>query len=168
MTIIVETGTGSASSESYASVAFCDAYHSDRGNASWAGLTTSAKEQALRKATDDMMQKFRGKWQGIRSTLTQALDWPRLHVIVDEIRLIENNIVPTEVQAACAMLALVASTEDLNPAIGRVKDAVTVGPLSVTYSKSSAINTRYVAVEMLLEPLLIPGSGGAASRAVRA
>lgn len=50
MTIEVETGSGSATSESYASTSDVDTYQSNRGVTLWATLSTAEKEQALRRA----------------------------------------------------------------------------------------------------------------------
>ena len=72
MALITEDGTGRADAESYCSVAAADAHHAARGAAAWAALTTEAKEQALRRATDYMGQIYGPLWAGHRSLPTQA------------------------------------------------------------------------------------------------
>jgi hypothetical protein len=68
MTLTVEDGTGKADAESYISVADADTYFTARNNATWAALSTSDKEAALRKATDYMLQAYRVRWAGMRET----------------------------------------------------------------------------------------------------
>ena len=80
----LDTTVGGASAESYASVLEADTYHSNRGNIAWTALATPAKEQALRKATDYLTQIYRERWKGYRVDNTQALDWPRLNVGIND------------------------------------------------------------------------------------
>ena len=157
MSLEVELGTGSATAESYISVADASTYHSNRGNTAWASLSTDAtREQCLRKATDYMRQVYRSRWQGCRVQENQSLDWPRFGVIVEGWA-IASNIVPTEVKNACAELALRAATGDLlaDQSQGVVSEAV--GPISVAYDKDSPREVRYKAVEAMLAPYLNMG-----------
>ena len=66
MALIVEDGTGLETAESYASVAQADARLAALGMTNWATLTTTEKEQALRRATVAMVQFFGGRWKGAR------------------------------------------------------------------------------------------------------
>lgn len=172
MPIVTETGSGAANSESYISVVDADLYHSNRGNAGWATLALAAKEQFLRKATDYMVQFYRHKWNGWRVLLTQALDWPRQGVYLDDygypqsgsnygtyVNLIANNVVPLEVARACAELALIASSTPLAPNVERVEQSVSVGPISVSYAPGASVHTQYRAVDLLLKPFLDTGLG---------
>lgn len=159
MSLIVETGSGDATAESYCSVAAASTYHADRGNAAWAALASDAlREQALRKATDYMLQKYRTSWKGVRQVFNQALDWPRLNVMVDEYRWVLMNTVPNEVIHACAELALKAATAELNPDLSQQILQQTVGPISTTYSESSPQSKRYASIDMMLRPLLTGSS----------
>ena len=110
MPLTVETGTGSATAESYATVAQADAYLAARGHTAWADLETDVKEQSLRKATEYMFAAYSLRWAGYRMTATQALDWPRAYVprvpAMTGTLYYADNAVPVEVQRACAELAL--------------------------------------------------------------
>lgn len=161
MALIVEDGTGLATAESYASVAYADTYHSDRGNTSWATLTTGVKEQSLRKATDFMEQVYRPRWAGVRVTSTQALSWPRYEVPKIDApgggawpAYYPYNAVPTEVKNACAELALKAAAGELAPDLDRPTTSETVGPISVTYAVGTRETVKYRAIDNLLAPLL--------------
>ncbi|MBI5385012.1 MAG: hypothetical protein HZA90_10040 [Verrucomicrobia bacterium] len=76
LTLIKEDGTGKADANSYASVADGDAYFDGHLYASqWTAATTANKEKALVFATRliDAERQFKG----VKSTETQALQWPR-------------------------------------------------------------------------------------------
>ena len=140
MTLIVEDGSIVAGAESYISVANADTYHSNRGNTSWTG-TTAAKEAALRKSTDYMMQVYRQRWQGRRVDADQVLDWPRYSVVVDGFD-VDYDAVPTAVQNACAEFALRALSADLLADQTQGVLSKTVGPLSVDYDRTSPQSKR--------------------------
>lgn len=155
MTIIVEDGMGLANAESYISVASADTYHSNRGNTTWAALTTAVKEQLLRKATDYMVQTFRARWDGYRKLTTQALDWPREYVEIKDTVLrttayVDNASVPTIVANACAELALKANNGVLLDDQEQIVTRETIGPLTVEYDKFSGQAKRYAAIEAAL------------------
>jgi hypothetical protein len=161
MALIVEDGTGLTTAESYASTAAISTYHSARGNAAWAALTTPQMEEAARRATEYMTGAYRMRWAGERMTAEQALDWPRRLVPRKDIAYAQyyaTNVVPQEVQNACAALALKAVAGDLLADQTQRKASVTVGPISTTYEAGSSAAVRYAAVDALLRPLLKLGS----------
>lgn len=169
MTLIVETGSGMPDSESYESVANADTYHANRGNTAWAALTTPQKEIALRKGTDYLMQVYRARWKGYRVMLTQALDWPRYNVYIDDSEVsqyVQAITVPKEVKSACCELALKSTEGDLAPDLDRETASESVGSISVSYFQGSARNKEYRAIDLTLKPLL--KSGGLAVEIVRA
>jgi len=166
MALIVETGSGSATSESYASVAEADQRHADRSNVAWAALATPIKEAALRRATDYLVQRYRSRWKGRRVLATQALDWPRVGVVLDDygesqgwnnfgaygLFQVDQAIVPVPVKSACIDLALKAVTADLAPDIQRETSSESVGPLSVTYVQGAPQYAQYRAIDLELKP----------------
>lgn len=170
MALITEDGTGRADAESYCTVVFADAHHAARGVTSWDALDTAAKEQRLRLATEYMVQAYRLQWAGWRSTAAQALDWPRAYVPRRDVGdYYASNIVPAEVQRACAELAVrVTAGGRLLADQGREVLEQTVGPITTKYAQGTGQATRYAAVDALLGPLLLGERGGAAMRLVRA
>jgi len=170
LALIVEDGTGIANAESLCSVAFADAFLDGIGQASWALLTTTSKEQALRRATLYMQQVYRMRWAGDRVTTTQALDWPRVGVprrdvgswgawgyyggFVSEYA---SNVVPSEVQQACAKLAYKAVAGDLSPDLSQAKTRVKVGPIETEYLPGSVQYVRYREIDNLLSPFMNMG-----------
>lgn len=144
MALVHEDGTGLPEAESFASVAAADSYFDNRGNATWPGLTTEAKEAALRLATDYMGAVFGPLWRSDRKTDAQALDWPRLGWAG----------VPTQVERACIELAVRASAGPLIVDEGPQVASERVGPVAVAYAEGSRQNVRYALVWALLGPLL--------------
>lgn len=163
MSLIVETGTASASSEAYASVAYCDAYHDAIGNSLWATLQTIEKEQALRRATMFMGQYYRLQWKGSRVNETQALDWPRYNVTVPDLgvfNVIMPDTVPNLVVQANAEMALLAAAGPLNPDQTQNVISKQVGPLKIVYDSNSPQGKKYVAIDDILKPLLGSSANG--------
>lgn len=166
MAITVETGSGNALSESFASVADCDSYFSLRGVTIWTVLVTAEKEQALRRATDFMQQAYRDRWSGFRASSAQALDWPRYDVPVKDLPgnfsngtvYFPSNAVPAEVKTACIMLAIKAAAGELAPDLGSQKSKVKIGPIETEYFAGTRQSTKFQAVEKLLQPFFT-GSG---------
>lgn len=103
--MIVEDGTGLTNSVSYCSVAFANAYFTERGIITWTG-SDAVKEFALIKATDYIELVYSQRFKGTKLTETQALSFPRLI----------NDVVvslPLKIQKATSELALVALTSPL-------------------------------------------------------
>lgn len=152
MALVVETGAGLSTAESYISVADADARHTALGNTTWTG-TDASKEAALRRATQYMEQAYRQSWKGTRLYRDQALSWPRYGAVVDGYDL-ESNYVPDDVANACADLALKALSADLAPDLERGIKREKVGPLETEFDTNSAQSTRYRAVDMALSAYL--------------
>ena len=151
MALEVETGSGSATAESYASVADADAYLAARGFSLWATMSETEKEAALRRATDYMVSFYRARWAGYRVSSTQALDWPRYDVPMKDYAysLYASDEVPAAVKNACIVLAFKAAS-----------------PIEVTYAVGSRQWTLYRSVENMLSSLM--ANSGASVRLVRA
>jgi len=159
MSLVTEDGTGKSDAESLCTVAVADAYHSARGNTAWDALdNTDDKEPALRKATDYMTAVYRDRWEGVRYSEDQALDWPRYGVVRDSWQ-VDIDEVPTEVQNACAELALKAYSATLMPDLKQAKTAVTVGPIKTEWSQFSPQQKRYKFIDAMLRPYLNSGAG---------
>jgi hypothetical protein len=141
-------------------VADADAYHTARGNTGLTG-TTTVKEQALRRATDFMLQRFGQRWRGRRVSIAQALDFPRYDLVTADGFSLSSNVVPIQVVNACIELALRSLTETLIPdenASSVVSESVTLpGPLSksTTYAGGKTSAKRYSSIELMLRNLTV-------------
>ena len=155
MALIVEDGTGLTNSECYCDVAFADLYHSNRGNTLWATLSTNEKEQAIRRSADFMIEFYRSAWQGVRVLTTQAMDWPRNNVVIDQITTVASNIVPLEVKQANAALSFTAAQGELLPDQSQGVLRKKVDVIEIEYDINSSQTPRYKAIDALLAPYLL-------------
>jgi len=157
MSLVIESGSGSATAESYISVEDASAYFTARGVTTWDALDTGEatvnREAALRKATDYLTAVYRDRWEGVRYTEDQALDWPRAGVVRDSWQ-VDTDEIPIEVQRAEAELALKSASDDLlaDQTQGVVKEKV--GVIEVEYNPNSPAATRYKQIESMLRPYL--------------
>jgi len=163
MTIVVETGAGLSTAETYCTVAEATTYFSNIGEAAWATLASDAvREQSLRKAVAFMLGRYRSRWAGFRKTTTQALDWPRsLAPIKDAPDLYggsasyyDDSSVPQAVKDACASLALRAASATLLADQTRTKKSVTVGPITTVYDDAAGQAIVYAEIDVMLSPYL--------------
>ena len=157
MSIIVEDGTGLSNAESLASVQYFKDYHSARGNTTASSMLDAAIEAALRKASDYFLQIYRARWKGDRTTTTQALDWPRVGVIVDVYTVIESDDIPKDIKNAFCELAYKSVSGDLLQDVSSHVIRQKVDTLEVEYQPNTRQTKRYSAVESLLQPYLKSG-----------
>ena len=169
MALITEDGSGLVNSESFVSVADALVYHANHGNDAWALLTTLQQEIALRKATDYLGSFYRPKWKGRRVKPTQALDWPRVGVVLDDFNdsvalsglgyygviVVPFNVVPLPVANSTRMMALKSLTGDLTPDLDRETTNEAVGSITVSYRAGATEYVRFRAVSLLLQPYLM-------------
>ena len=160
--LTVETGTGSASSDSYVTVAECDAYHVAHGGTAWAAIVD--KEAAIRNATQylDSMYRFRGT----PTVSGQALRWPRSGVLVDGYS-VDWSSVPKQVKnATCELAARSGLFADVS---AQYVTDVQVGPIKRTMSGlGNNGQVRYAVVDAMVRDLVSGGSGSSSVQVVRA
>lgn len=165
MSLVHETGSGLVNAESYSSVADADTYHSNFGNTSWAAADDADKEIALRKATRYIDTKFNGDWFGQRTNSAQALDWPRSYVRDNDGYYLNGNVLPNDLKNACAVLALLALTEDIYANIDAESGSPTakkivVGPITIEkrFSAGGAESSKiYRLADDMLMQFVSPG-----------
>lgn len=166
MALTVEDGTGKADAQSYISVADADTHFSARGITLWDTMLTAEKEQALTRATDYLVQVYRTRWLGDRVSATQALDWPREGVEVDGFE-VASDVVPAEVERACAEMAFKAASGELAADIERLTKRERVGPIEVEYSDNVLPYKVYRAIDNLLAPFLVNQGSRAFRQVIR-
>lgn len=166
---IVEVGVGLLDSNSYATVAFADAYHAQFGNpAAWTGATTAAKQDALRVATRACDERYGARWLGMRATSFQALDWPRSSVIDIAGDELGDSEIPPRLQQWVARAALLhlqgetLSAEKLTTATVSSESLASAGGFSksVTYRGGRSPVTQFPALDQMLERIGYVSSGG--------
>lgn len=136
--IVVETGSGSASANSYESVVNANLYHADHNDpvpTTWSGATELRKETALKNATQYLDAVYGEKWLGLRSNSGQRLDWPRAGIVDRDGFAVLSTTMPRVLLECTAILAHLDITEtsllpDLAASTGNIKrEFKKVGPL---------------------------------------
>lgn len=176
MPSVVVATVGSASANSYVTIAEADAYLDDRLNASaWTGASDDDKARALFEAARELDLY---PWKGSRVDSTQSLEWPRDYVESPDIpwATVEQadtyyylrTVVPERVRNAQVEIALEflrAGTTDLSvrdASVGIKRKKVDV--LETEYFEPSDRPEgleRFPRISELVAPLLIgDGSGG--------
>jgi hypothetical protein len=181
MAFTVETGTGSSSANSFATVQEFIDYFTDRGNTTLAEADTDQIQAALVKAADYMEQAFRMLWRGSRAQENQRLSWPRRGVPIPDFfdpfyrdlsdvplsfqdtKWIPENEIPGEVKEAQFLLAEATfsgslSTGVLQGALGRETKREKLGVLEVEYfdvgQGGGRQTTKYWNAEGTIDPFL--------------
>jgi hypothetical protein len=179
MALIVEDGSIVKDAEAYATVAEVAAYLVARGVTTWGAMALPDQESSIRRATDYLVQTYRGRWKGARLRFDQALDWPRQGVTVDDSEniagsgsmayLVPYNVVPREVKNACAEMALRAAAGPLLDDLGQGVKTVRVGPIIKEFDTHSSREKKYPAVDRMLEPLVsdLSSAGGSSLKITR-
>lgn len=129
------TTVGSASADSYASVAEADAYHAARLFVqAWTGADTTTKEAALKMAARLLDVSF--VWTGTAVDGTQALCWPRSGMLTRNGYAIATTTVPGELKAAQAEFArqlIVADRSADNDVLKQSISSLRAGPVALTF-----------------------------------
>jgi len=164
MPLVVETGSGSASSEAYASVAAFKAYCDGRGIAY--PTDDAVIEQRIRLGADYLGTVYREAWAGNRMYAIQALDWPRANVVMrdgpgwgQDLPFYPFDKVPIAVVNANIEAALRAASGPLIPDLTQAVRRERVGPVEVEYQDYSRATRSYRAIDALLAPLLAASGG---------
>lgn len=153
ISFVVETGTGSATATSYATVAQFRQYWINRGvshddnDPQIQGYLNSATEYI------DITFTFRGE----KTSTTQALEWPRHGLSNYEgYSEYDSNEIPQRIIDAVCYMAAQAKAGDLNPIDEGIKSE-SYGPVSKAYAKTSGQRT-FPACEKLLRNLIVSGN----------
>jgi hypothetical protein len=169
--LVVETGTGSATANSYATELFCTTYFQNQGgNTAWDAADTMQRARALMQASNWIDQSYGDRFVGLRASSTQALEWPRSFAYDRQGE--ELASVPLALQRATAEMArryLEDSTQffaDTAAASNVVQDSVSVGPITIakTYAGTKDESKKFNVVTRLFQVGGLIESGGWAKR----
>ncbi len=164
---MIDTGPGTSSANSYASVALADAYMASIGRADWAGIDT-LKEAALIRATQYIDGKFRRSWSGQKlNGRDQALDWPRTGAVDCDGYQIGNDIPPEIIKAVCeAALRELTDPFSLSPDVVEGTQKTLVGVDSIRWETNTAkigadaMRPVLTVVDDILSSLICSGLSG--------
>jgi hypothetical protein len=112
MAFTVQNDSGNvAGANAYITVDEFKAYHDDRGN-DYSDYATGDLETAIVRASDHIDERW--SFQGEKLNSTQATEWPRRDVYVDDLLV---TGIPDDVKEACAEYAFItADGTELDPA----------------------------------------------------
>lgn len=155
MTITVETGAGLSNAVSYVSTADADAYWAAEADVTWSGYPTAEREAALVRATREIDRLYSTRFIGIRTSLTQALAWPRSSATTsDGLEIVAS--VPIQVKTAVIELARSAAAGDLrlvsDPA-DVSSETIKVGPIEISTDYAARKASAYDRIALLLAPV---------------
>lgn len=160
MALIVETGTGSATSESYQSVADWKTWATARGH-SYVAYSDTLIENALRRATSWLDARYQASFPGTRTNArSQALAWPRDGAADVEGNSIASDEIPGELVLATneATLRELADSGSLAPDIkagGGVASRVKAGSVEVEFANTGTTTASFPAIDQALATLLV-------------
>lgn len=169
MSIVVEDGTGKSDAETYTSVAVYRAYLTSRG---LTDTDTDAQvEVRLRKSSDYMAGFYGPQWKGNRYIFSQALDWPRYNVTLNDLPggygaypyIVPPNTIPVDVLTAQCILTYRVKTDTLAPDIEQIAIKEKVDVIEVEYEKGSTSVIIYRDVDMKLYRYLKSDDGAGVS-----
>jgi hypothetical protein len=150
VTLVVETGAGVATANSYATLVEAETYHEMRLHVeNWTTATDPNKEIALMWATrqlDDMIM-----WVGTRVSETQALRWPREGVVDPDGNEVADDAIPKFLREATCEFArlLIESDREADSDTQGFKE-IRAGSLKLVVDKHDRAETMPSAVWSML------------------
>lgn len=153
-----DASVAGANSNSYADVAYADAYHASRlFNTEWSAASTPSKEAALIWATRllDVLP-----WASFRANRTQALRWPQYEAYDQDGWLVPTTEIPRNVKDATSEFALYLLKEDRTADTGAtVIDELKVGPIELKFDTTAGTKAVPDSVMSLIQHYLQSGGG---------
>lgn len=154
------TTIGSASADSYPTIAEADTYCELHGITAWADLDDDDdKAPALRKATQWMDGNFRGRIKGRKTDAEQALAFPRKGCTDEDGNEFDDDVIPScWKNATIEVAAREAETPGtLFPDVDRLTQSERIGPIAVTYVDHAPVKVDLTVVANLVSGLLSTG-----------
>jgi hypothetical protein len=162
MALVVETGAGLSTADSYISLTDANTYVAAHGaDTAWGLASDGNKEKALQLATQYIDLEYGMQFKGIRALGTQALCWPRYNVYDDDNYYVASDDVPRQIEHATVEAALRVIAGDTlletqsNP--GSIKsESKTIGPMSKSIEYMGGKPASGVKVYPKIRALLLP------------
>jgi hypothetical protein len=151
--VVVVATAGSASANSYVTLAEAESYFESRLNVTaWSAATTDTKNRAIVQATRHLDSTL--DWVGERSSTSQALAWPRTGVLTrDEDDYLDDATIPQVLKdATCEQaLAELGANRASDPG-GRGLQRVQAGDVEVEFDGPTA-SVQYVLADLVVAML---------------
>lgn len=152
--LVLETGAGLATANSYISRAAAETYLVTFGLASeWLAATQPQQEEALIRATKYLDDTYGLRFPGQPVSTTQALLWPRAYAYAYDGNAIDDASIPTKLARMCAVVAVKhLQGTDLQPDSTSSDASVSQESFSAgTYSESTTYQSQKVVVPKFTE-----------------
>lgn len=166
MSLTVEDGTGVASAESYATVAFITTFWAARPqnalSATWDAADLAEKEGAAREASAFIDATWGPSFRGERRGWVQGLAWPRSGALDNAGYPLPD--LPPELKAATAEFAARALSATLfteAKAGGGIIKRIKAGETEIEYATNGSVQKTYPAIEAGLTGILNTASAWA-------
>lgn len=169
MALIIEDGTGVDDADSYITLTEARSYALARGaelSADDAVITVQITEVM------DYLEAQRFRYQGVKTLPANALQWPRLGVLIDCVA-IDDDVIPQELKDVEAQLIIDVSSgitlsPNVAPTSGDIKKEV-VGPLTTEFFEGGSSRTQptLTKAQDLLDVLFGACGPPAAARSLR-
>jgi hypothetical protein len=155
--LVVEDGTIVSGANSFATLAYANAYLSARGVTKFADADQGDQETALVRACDYLRDEVLFIYRGQRVAYNQPLPWPRQGASIYRGPSIPNNVIPQGLIDAQCELCFKALTADLQPDIehGGGISSERIGPISTSYFEHANPRILITAIMGLIQPLLL-------------
>lgn len=159
MALVIETGAVVPGANSWVTLAEIDAYHTARGTAGWIAIIADpTREVFALKAAQQMEVRYRTMWHGKKAGGSQPMSWPRINVYDEDGYEIPINTVPQLVKnAQCEVAELIRAGSSLVQAEVSASQASvsseSVGPISISYGRSTQMVSYFPFVDEMLAPL---------------
>lgn len=152
MTLSLVATAGSASANTYATLADSETYHESVVSthiSGWSAALDARKNEALVWATRILDKVC--DWTGHKATTTQALRWPRLNVYDEENHAVDSTTIPQFLIDATSEFAryLVDADQTAAPS-GQGIERVQAGSVEVVFDPSTGAASIPASVKMLL------------------
>ena len=153
--LVLETGAGVPGANSYADLAYADAYFESHPYYAdnWAAIVDpDRRESLLMFGSRQLDVQF--VWRGRRATTHQGLDWPRTYAYDNYDNLIGYNSVPEAVRQAACEMARFATTGDPYAGSGDTGgiEELRIDVIELKFGSSTPVTVVPSAVRDLLRP----------------
>lgn len=150
MTLIVETGAVVEGANSYISTANFTTYATARNY-----TLVSGAETLLIQAMDYLESQ---DFLGLKYSYTQALQWPRTNVVIDNWWIPVTTIPQLLIDAQCEIAMAIDAGESPVASLTQNKSSVKVGEVEVSYSSNSPSVSMNRKISTKLNKLIRSGS----------
>lgn len=152
---------GASNADSYPTLAEADLYCETHGITAWDDFDDEEdKEPALRKATQYMDGKYRGRLKGRKTDAEQSLAFPRSGCSDEDGNEFDDDVIPSVWKYATIEAAAREADNPgtLFPDVDRLTQSEKIGSIAVTYVAGADTKPDLTVIDSLVSGLLTTGA----------